>query len=95
MDINAKELQEFINSSINALKNGTEGTGFEIVAPIKFKLAVINTAEGGGGLKIYVAKAEGKMKSEEISHIEFEVQPERKLMEQSPQRSKRRVNIGL
>ena len=93
MEINSKELTEFINSSIIALKNGTVKTGFEIVKPIKFKLAVINTAEGGGGLRIYVARAEGKMKSEEISHIEFEVQPERKLMEQPSQRSEPQRNL--
>jgi hypothetical protein len=33
--------------------------------------------EGVGGLRIYVVKAEGKLKSEEISHIKFEVQPAR------------------
>jgi len=75
MNIESKELQEYINSTITAIKNGIKDTGFEIVKPIEFNLAVINTTEGGGGLKIYVAKAEGKLKSEEISHIKFEVQP--------------------
>lgn len=70
--VESKELEEYINSSITAIKNGVKGTGFEIVKPIEFNLAVINTAEGGGGLKIYIAKAEGKLKSEEISHIKFE-----------------------
>lgn len=78
MDIESKELKEYIKSSINAIKDGVEGTGFEINKPIEFNLAVINTAEGGGGLKIFIAKAEGKLKSEEISHIKFEVQPKDK-----------------
>ena len=75
MEIESKELQEYIKSSIIAIKNGVDGTGFKIIKPIEFNLAVTNTSESGGGLKIYVAKAEGKLKSEEISHIKFEVQP--------------------
>lgn len=78
MEIESKELQDYIRSSITAVKNGVDGAGFRIVKPIEFSLAIINTKEGGGGLKIYVAKAEGKLKSEEISHIRFEVVPELK-----------------
>ncbi len=82
MNIESKELENYIKSSVSAIKDGVEGTGFEVVKPIEFNLAVTNTKEGGGGLKIYVAKAEGKLKSEEISHIKFEVQPERKIINQ-------------
>ena len=81
MNIESKELQEYIKSSITAIKEGVEGTGFEIEKPIEFNLAVINTTEGGGGLKIYVVKAEGKLKSEEISHIKFEVKPKREFVQ--------------
>ncbi len=77
MKIESKELAEYINSSVNAIKLGLAGMGFKIVKPIEFNLAVTNTAEGTGELKIYVAKAEGKLKSEQISHIKFEAQPER------------------
>ena len=82
MNIESKELKEYIKSSIVAIKEGVEGTGFEIEKPIEFNLAVVNTTEGGGGLKIYVVKAEGKLKSEEISHIKFEVNLERKIINQ-------------
>ena len=75
MNINSEELEKYVNSSITAVKKGTEGTDFEIRKPIEFNLAVINMKEGSGRLKIYVAEAEGKLKSEEISHIKFEVQP--------------------
>lgn len=84
MEIESKELQDYIKSSITAIKNSVEGTGFKIIKPIEFNLAVTNTAEGGGGFKIYVAKAEGKLKSEEISHIKFEVQPESKAQQFRP-----------
>jgi hypothetical protein len=73
--IESTELKEYIKSSITAIKEGVDGTGFEINKPIEFSLAIINTSEGGGGVKILIAKAEGKLKSEEISHIKFEVQP--------------------
>lgn len=85
MEIESKELRNYINSSIIAIKKGLRGTGFEIVKPIEFDLAIVNTTEGGGGLKIYVAKAEGKLKSEEINHIKFQVQPERKIYNVSPE----------
>jgi len=75
MEIQSQELQEYIKSSVLAVKNAVEGTGFSIVKPIKFSLAVTNMTETGGGLKIYVANAEGKLKSEEISHISFEAEP--------------------
>ena len=75
MDIESRELSEYIKSSITDIKNGVPGTGFKISKPIEFNLAVTNTKEGGGGLKIYVANAEGKLKSEELSHIKFEVSP--------------------
>lgn len=79
MDIQSQELQEYIRSTVLAIKNGAEGTGFKISKPIEFSVAVTNVAEAGGGLKIYVAKAEGKLKSEEINHIKFEVEPLNKI----------------
>jgi len=79
MDIESKELEEFLSSSLSAIKKGAEGSGdFRIAEPVEFDLAVINTKEAGGGLKIYIAKAEGKFKSEEISHIKIKVKPDRK-----------------
>lgn len=94
MDIESKELESFIKSSIVAIKNGAQGAGFKIRNPIEFNLAVINISEGGGGFKIYVAKAEGKLKSEEISHIKFEAHPERDLTGLSP-KTPRLSNPGL
>jgi len=76
MEIESEQLENYIKSTITAIKNGLKGTGFEIGKPIEFDLAIVNTSEGGGGLKIYVAKAEGKLKSEEINHIKFEVREE-------------------
>ena len=77
MDIDSGELREYIKSSLAAIKAGLDGTGFEITKPVEFNLAVTNTIEGGGGLKIYIAKAEGKLKSEQVSHIKFEAQIKR------------------
>ncbi len=71
-----EELKKYIKSTITAIKEGLEGTGFKIDDCVEFDLAVINTSEGAAGLKIYVAKAEGKLKSEEITHIKFKASPE-------------------
>ena len=49
MEIESRELEEYVRASITATKSG--------------------------GLKIYVAKAEVKLKSEEISHLKFHVRP--------------------
>jgi hypothetical protein len=93
MEIESKELKEYIKSSITAIREGVEGTGFEILKPIEFNIAVTNTTEGGGGLRIYVVKAEGKLKSEEISHIKFEVNPKHVFDQFSPS-FKRQFNRG-
>ena len=77
MKIESNELQEYVRGTISAVTAGVQDTNLEIVEPIEFNLAVTNTAEGGGGMKIFIARAEGKLKSEEISHIKFEVEPER------------------
>ena len=78
MEIESKELQEYIKSTLTAIKNGVKAAGFRTSNPIEFNLAVTNVSEGGGGLKIYVVKAEGKLRSEEISHIKFQAIPEYK-----------------
>ncbi len=76
MNVESKELEEYVQSTLTAISKGVSNVeGFRILKPIKFNVAVVNTKEGGGGLKVFVASAEGKLKSEEVSHIEFEVQP--------------------
>ena len=78
METNSKELEEYLKQSLSAIKKGVENGGdFYISEPIEFDLAVINIQEGGGGFKIYVANAEGKLKSEKISHIKIKVRPDR------------------
>lgn len=73
MYVDSKELTEYIKSSITSIREAVDNSGFEIDKTIEFNLAVTNATEGSGGLKIYIAKAEGKLKSEEISHIKFEL----------------------
>ena len=74
MEIQSKELENYLESSLSAIRNGVEAGGGRVFNLIEFDLAVTNVQEGGGGLKIFVANAEGKLKSEEISHIKLKVQ---------------------
>ena len=74
----SKELEDYVKSALSAIKRGAEADGnFRIIDPVEFNLAVINTIQGGGGFKIYITKAEGSLKSEEMSHIKFKVHPDR------------------
>lgn len=76
MKIESEGLETYINSTILAIQRALAGTGFKIRKPVEFNLAVTNTSEGGGGLRIYLVETGVKLKAEEISHIKFEVEPE-------------------
>lgn len=74
MATRSKELEEYLRASLRAIKRGVEEDGdFKISGPISFDLAVTNAQEGSGGLKIYVANADTKLKSEEITRIKIKV----------------------
>ncbi len=48
MDINSKELQDYLKASLAAIKNGVEGSGdFIVEESIEFNIAVTNVQEGG------------------------------------------------
>ncbi len=79
MDINAKELETYLRSALEAINKGVEGAGkFRINDPIEFDLAVTNIEASGGGLKIYIANAKAEFKSEQISRIRIKVHPDRR-----------------
>jgi hypothetical protein len=69
MKVEAQELEEYLRASLNAIRTGVETSRFLLDGPVEFNLAVTNTKEGDVGVKIYVASAEGKVRSEEVSHI--------------------------
>ncbi len=78
MEEKNKELQEYLDSALSAIKKGVEGKGeFRIIEPIEFDLAVVNTKEGEAGFKIYVLSMGGKISSEQISRIKIKVHPDR------------------
>ena len=90
------EFEEYLNSSLTAIKKGVEQSGSYVNGPIEFNLAVTNSQEGGGGLKIYVANAQGKLKSEEISHIKLNVSLKREVATQfRPNLSRDRRNSSI
>ena len=70
-----KEISEFIKATLQGIRNGIAGENVVLTEPIKFDLAVTKIKEGGGGVKVYVMDAGGKYKAEEITKIQFEVNP--------------------
>jgi len=75
----SKELKEYLESALRAIKDGVEGSGdFRIKEPIEFDLAVVNTKEAGAGFKIYVLNAGGKINTEQVSRIKVKVHPDRR-----------------
>ena len=76
MKIESNELEEYIRSTLAAIKRGVhKDDSFRIQGSIEFDLAVTNVKEGKAGLKIYVVGAAGKSRSENVSRIKFRVRP--------------------
>ncbi len=76
MKVESTELEEYIRSTLAAIKKGVHAEGsFRIHGLIEFDLAVTNVKEAKGGLKVYVVGASGERKSEKISRIKFKVRP--------------------
>ena len=69
-------LKQYIGDALFAIEKGIKmGGKFYISGEIEFDLVVVNTREGDGGFKLYVADAKGKLKSEEINRIKIKVKP--------------------
>ena len=76
MKVESNELEEYIRSTLAAIKSGVHADGtFRIHGLINFDLAVTNVKEAKGGFKIYVVGAGAKHKSENVSRIHFQVKP--------------------
>ena len=76
MKIESKELKDFIDATLSAIKEGIAGhKEFKVDGPVNFSLAVVNTLEKSGGLKIYVTNAGAKFKKEQVSKLEFKIGP--------------------
>jgi hypothetical protein len=67
--VEGKELSEYIRSVIDAVKEGTKGTGYTVNGDITLELAVVNARKSKDGLKILVLDAKGRHESGAISKI--------------------------
>lgn len=91
MKIESKELQDFIHATLTAIKGGlAEHKDFTVDGPVAFSLAVVNTQEKGGGIKIYVTNASGKFKKEQVSKLEFKISPVIVLQKRPKTRSRKK-----
>jgi len=71
MQTNSEELKNYIESVMNAISQ----SGVRVSGTVQLEIAVVNTKQTDGGVKILVASAEGKLKEEEISKIKFSAWP--------------------
>jgi len=77
--IDSQELSDYVTSTISSVeKSFRTYPDYELTAPIKFELAIVNTKRAEGGLKLLVVDASGKYDKEIISKITFEVGKKKK-----------------
>lgn len=72
MEIESKELSDYIQGVLNGVNNGII-EDYNLKGSIEFELAIVNSKETEGGLKIHVAKLGADYSKEETSKIKFEV----------------------
>jgi hypothetical protein len=67
-----KELEEYVRSVCTNIQKGITD-GLMLDGAIEFELAVVNTKEAGGGLKLFVLDTKGNYSKKEISKIKFKI----------------------
>jgi len=75
VDIDSKELKDFINSAINGVKSGLNDQDYVVAGAIEFELAVVKTKKKDAGISIYVVDASTKYGKETVSRIKFHAVP--------------------
>ncbi len=72
MEIDSAELGDYVKSTIEGIEKGLK-EGYKLKGEIEFELAIINTKEGEGGLKIKIVNVGGSLSKENVSKIKFKV----------------------
>jgi hypothetical protein len=67
--VESKELSEYIRSVIDAVKEGTKGTGYMVDGEITLELAIVNAKKSKDGLKILVVDSKGKREKGAVSKL--------------------------
>ncbi|MHB1908442.1 MAG: hypothetical protein ACYCQJ_06175 [Nitrososphaerales archaeon] len=65
------ELYNFIDTALEDISKAAEKHNVSYL-PVKFKVAVVEVRQAGGGIKIIVADAGAKYEKEKITTIDFE-----------------------
>lgn len=78
MEIDSVELSNYVKSTIEGIENGLKES-YKLKGEIEFELAVINTKEREGGLKIKIVNVGGSLSKENVSKIKFKVGRQYKL----------------
>ncbi|MEM2139883.1 hypothetical protein [Nitrososphaera sp.] len=69
--VEGKELSEYIKGVIDAVKEGTRGTGYAIDGEISLELAVVNAKKSKDGIKILVVDSKGRRGKGAVSTIKL------------------------
>jgi len=67
--VESKELSEYIRSIIDAVKEGTKGSGYTVDGEITLELAVVNAKKSKDGLKVLVVDSRGRHGKGTVSKI--------------------------
>lgn len=70
-EVEGKELSEYIKGVIDAVKEGTKGTGYNVDGEITLELAVVNAKKSKDGVKILVVDSKGRHDRGAISTIKL------------------------
>ena len=70
MSIQSKELGEYMKEVRKSIL-AEQKEGLELTSDIEFDLAVVNTKEADGGIKLFVVNAKGRKETEHLSRIKF------------------------
>lgn len=77
MDIESKELEDFIRSACVGIQKGMPDK-FMLRDAVEFEVSVVTEKVAGGRVRILIVGASGQYKKEEICKIKFKITKDRK-----------------
>jgi len=70
MDKEPTELEQYLKNALKSIEK-SQTSLFKVQPPIEFELVVVNTKDKGGGIRVMIADANVKYKTESLSKIKI------------------------